>query len=300
MSLTIRDIVLEQREAINQKESKRNVVIGVLVSVNGSVNPPGRPNYVYFLEYNQPESGPPAVVFNDAVAAVDGLPVLVSSTPTPPFKRKVIGVYHDAVVENSQDDLGGFNIPLHAHTHQYPSETGVGRDPVLVYQPALQMLKTVAASGLTVTVNRLTYTYYNQTYFFVGANVDLTSYLPTAGNKKAVLLYLNPATGVIEIAEGTEILATLLIPAPAPTIPANCIPSSYIELESTTATIENTDIVDARSFLSSGGFNFTPRNVGDILLSNDGVTFEAGNPVVDASGNIVVDDDSHIVVTLVP
>lgn len=301
MAIQFRDIAKPFKDKLAGRfESKRNIIVGYIRAVDGDVIPPGRPNYVWFQEWAQPESAPLAMVFNDAVAAVANLPVLVGVNPVPPYRRKVIGVYHDGINPVSAINVGSFSLPLHAHSHQYPNETNPGHDKVLTYQPAIQPLKTTGGNGLIVTTQSFIYQYLNEYYLFSGGTVDLTTYAPAAGLICYILVYLDPTTGSIVLVNGTPVLNNGVIPIPLPSLVEGTYPSAFIKIADTTTDIANSDIVDARSILSPvthTGNTLTPRRVGDILISLDGVNFEPGETLTNKFGEIITDGDGHILVT---
>lgn len=301
MAVTIRDVQLQQKDELDQKEPRASTTRGLLVSVNGSVTVPGRVNYVYFQEYAQPENAPPAVVFNDAVAPIDQLPVIVGTETYPPFKRKVLGIYSDQLIEGDPSEIGQFNLPLHAPTHQYVTETNIGHDPVLIYQPAVQMLKGTGNNGLVVTVQPLIFQYQNRTFWFPGDTIDITTSLPVLGNVRILLIYLDALSNNLAVVEGTEVLDNGSITIPYPDVPANAIPSTYVLLVGgATEVLTAFDFQDARTFLT--GYTGTsatllPRRIGDMLTSNDGLVFEPGEPTVDAWGEVIMDSLGHFVTT---
>lgn len=298
MPISIRDIQQAQQAQLESREPNRTVVSGQLRSVNGTVIVPGRPNYVYFQEYSQPENAPPAVVWNDTVAPIADLGVLVASDPKPPFRRRVIGVDHEGLLPNENTPTSLFAVPLHAQTHQYPSEANPGHDKVLIFQPAIQPLKTTVTTGLEVQVHPLIYIYRNRRYTFAGNTLDLSSYVPSVGNIVAVLIYLDTATNTLQAVAGTSVINNGVIPIPYPDIPGDAIPSAYVLIVGGTTTLNNTDLLDAR-FLLWANYdysNLTPRRIGDILISNDGVDFEPGETIVDMFGELVTDANGHLVV----
>ena len=301
MAVTIQNVADKLNEKIATREAAKIVTIGYLKEIDGTVAVPRRPNYVYFQEWAQPESSPPAVVFNVAVPPIKDLPVVVSTTPTPPFKREVIGIYHDGINANLIDNIGQLNVPLHGQTHQYVSENNIGHDPVLVWQAALQLLKTSISSGVTVKTEALVYHHDQEYYFFSGAETDLTSYMPSVGLACYVLLYLDITTGAIGVTAGTTVLDSPAIPVPLPTLVTDTIPSVFVKLYNQTTISLADDIIDARAFLTLGSSGtasppYTPNKIGDILISEDGVTFIAGQPLVDAMGEIIVDANGHLVI----
>lgn len=300
--ITVRDIVLKQREQLEKKETARQITAGLLVSVNGSVTVPRRPNYVYFLEYNQPENGPPAVVWNDVVAPIDQLPVLVALEPKKPFKRKVIGVNTDALIQTDPTQSGWFNLPPHAQTHQWPDEVSPGHDKLPIYQPALQMLKSTGGNGLIVSVNRLIHQFAGNRFVFPGGTVDVTSHIPAGPTEKLrLLIYLDQISNSLNVVTGATVPDIASVVAPYPAIPDNSIASAYLLLRDTTTAVLNTDFEDARAFLTTGGTSggsgstLTPRRVGDFLVSLDGTTFVPQEILVDSWGEIITDSNGHFV-----
>lgn len=296
MAITIRDVKLEEERKLANKEPRKEIILGRLVSVSGTVKVPGRPNYAYFLDWNQPESGPPATVFNDTVPFLDNLPVITALSPTPPYERRVIGLYHQGVIQNNPKNAGAGSVGNHGKTHEYLTEENYGHDRVRVFQPALQMFKVTGNANLTVTIQPGVYHRNGLLGTYGGGVYDLTSYLPTAGNKLRLFIYLNTTSNTVEFTPSTEISSGSAVePAYVP-FPNNAIPLAYVILEDTTTSILNTDITDARSFMSSQQETLTPRRAGDILISLDGVSYAAGEPVTNRFGQIITDSNGHIVV----
>lgn len=303
MTITIRDVVAQQKKAFNQREIRRNVIPGKLVLQNGNITVPGRPNYVYFLEHGQPQSGPPAVVFNDAVQPINNLPVLVGVNPNQPYQREVIEVYKGGLIENTQQDSSSLNIGPHAPTHQYPSESTKGSDAVLIYQPALQMCKVTSGGGLTINVEPLIYNAAGQRYYYDGDTaIDVSSYLPGVGEVVRVLVYLDTYTNTPAFIVGTSVPDDGVSIPNVPIAPVGSIPLASLYLTNgLTDLVNGFNIEDARPFLTpiEDTTSLTlpdPEAVGDILVSLDGATWEPVQIVTDVFGDIVTSGGQLVVV----
>jgi hypothetical protein len=161
------------------------------------------------------------------------------------------------------------------------------------------MLKSVGNGvDMTVTVGPL---YYgvggSRAYFPTGVasqDVDLTSYIPSAGNRRRVLVYLDTSLtpGQLAVAAGAESPT-----APEwPDVPYSGIPSAYFTLLDTHTAIDMTaDYTDARRFLDGGGGSsgVVPTEAGQMLFANDQLEWEAGFLVMDPdTDEIVLDEDT--------
>jgi len=88
----------------------------------------------------------------------------------------------------------------------------------------------------------------------LGGILNLTSYLPSVGYAKYVLVYLNKATNVLSIAQGTDVVDSPVVTASKPAVPTNAVPSAYIRLYGgQTAIAVTTGVVDARGLFDGGG-----------------------------------------------
>ena len=261
MPVSIRDIKIEREEREEKLEPVRVFSPAIMRAIDGSVEVPGRTDYVWVTEFSQPQSI--FQILNRRVAPVDGLPVKIGFPEKPPFERQVVDIW-----DGAEDMIGytpgdGSGMQLHAQSHQYPSESNAGYDPVLTYQPAMQMLKCTASSGLTVAVQSFIYWLGNTRVEFPGAFLDLTSAVPAVVNQSVyVLVYLNTATNTLGTVVGT--------PTTSPTVPtlpdmvSQAEPSAYVLLENGQTVISTeTDVTDARVFLtfteggSTGGYPFS-------------------------------------------
>lgn len=291
--IQIKDLKETVETKIKSREVKHTPFEAVIVSVHGSVHPANRPDYVWIAESNQPESRHP--VFNNAVAPVEGLPVWVRKSPNPPHQLEIDRVYFSAT--DPGNSVGGYSLPNHAPNHQYPSETNIGIDPVLIYQPALQMFKTTG-NGANLTVYTRPYIYHvlGVRQEFTGLFTDMTPYLPSVGNAVRVLIYLDLDTGTLGYVSGTEV--TIGDPVPYPNIPTtNAVPSVYVLLEDGQTYISTAEhIVDSRDLWGAGGASGLPATqIGQIGFSVDGVVLSAQLPLVGVNG-IMVSSDGLIMI----
>ena len=162
-------------------------------------------------------------------------------------------------------------------------------DAVKVYQPAIQSLKTTGnGTDLTVTTQALIYLVDGVRKSFVGAETDLTSYVPsTAGQTRRVLLYLDKSTNTLNVSSGTAVSGA--IPIPYPTAPADSIPSAYVKLTNAqTAVTTATHVEDARGFLTGNGATspFAATQDGQIIIAVDG-NFQVKTPLINSRGIVM-------------
>lgn len=291
---TIREVKVAFKKATDVKEEKREFIKAVIVSYQGNVTVPGREDYCYVKELNLDEAGP-FPVLNITTTHTEGLRVLLGWKAKPPFgERQVVGIDN---ADGAQSGGGVFESPAHGWKHQYVSENNIGIDPVLIYQAAIQILKTTFISGLDVQVGKLVYINNRNTVLFPGQAVDLTTYVPsTASRNVSVLLSLNRLTNTITVTQGIE--TPVGITPPRPKIPVGHIPSAYITLTTSQSVIDfTTDYLDAREFLKIyGDTNLTATQIGQVLYSVDGTTFTAELPLTNDNGWMVNDDGLLLVV----
>lgn len=303
--MTIREIQIAQDARERKLEPVRDFTPAVLIFVDSSAldaKVEGYPDLVWAKEYNQPESA--FRILNRATSPTVGLQVKIGWPEKPPFQRQVIGLWDEIQNLTSYDpgDGGSLSSHPHAQSHQLPTPSTPGTDPVLIFQPAIQLLKTTGdAATLTITIQGLpSYRLGNILKEFNGTTVDLTASVPGVGLKRKVLVYLDAATNTIVTVDGTTVPDVVAIPSPEPALPDDGIASAYVELANGQTTIVTaTNVTDAREFLeprASIASLLTATAPGQILISNDGVTLELGVPIVDANGDIITDLNGFIMV----
>jgi hypothetical protein len=289
MAIDIRDIQIAQEERLSYLEPAYNAIPAKIIAVNGSIFVNNRPNFVWVSEFAQPESRVPAIL--GSVAPVENLPVLVAPDPKHNMQRKIIGVYTGGLLENETEPIGNFELPLHAHNHQMPSESNIGIDPVKVYQPAIQPFKTTRYSGFIVEVQSYIYNRGGIPFLLPRQLLDISSYAPAVGDAVNILIYLDLLSGYLSVVVGVAVPDSPAIPTPLPAIPSKSVPSAFIRLTATTLD----DIRDARDLLG-GSSSFTATDIGQVLISVDGISFEQAMPLTNDDGGWMVNDQGLLLV----
>jgi len=261
----IHEALSKKKEQNRRFEPRREFVPAFLRSVSGSVAVPGRPGYVWAQEAG--DDGSVFQVLNLATANVDGLAVIIGRSLTPPFRRGVVGVDTSSLAD-LPDYTGEPYLTEHAASHQYP-EGNPGSDPVLVYQPALQPLKCTPYSGWTVAVQGLIYRVAGRVVRFSGGQVDLSSYVPASGQKRAALVYLDAETNALQVTAGVAVTDVPSVSAPSPDVPVLAIAAAYVVLTGGAAGVSAADVIDARSLLPVRDDRRVLSNDGFILVNND-------------------------------
>lgn len=253
----IRDIQVIKAAQANAVEPNRLFEPGVLVFVDSTdtdktamVN--GRPEYVWYKTFNQPQAV--GIILNRAVPSIAGQTVKIGYPEKPPFERQVLGLYDLSQVQDSDQTGGGSLITApHAQSHQWPTPSTPGTDPVKIFQPALLQFKTEGdGTSLSVLVNPLpAYRYQEYIRSYQGGAIDMTPYVPaTVGMHRYVLIYLDVATMFIQLVLGTEGV-TAVFP-PEPKLPVGGIASAFVLLENGQTVISTEDdITDKRAFISA-------------------------------------------------
>lgn len=291
----VRDVRRLKAQQEQRFEPSQGRTWGVIVSVDGSTTPPNNPNMVWVDVLNK--SNGRLKVMNDSTLYVEGTPVWLKPVDNKnPLLLKIDGTYNESVNPVTTQELTNYNAPEHGENHQYVTESNVGVDAVKVYQPAIQPLKTTGnGTDLTVTTQALIYLVDGVRRVFVGAETDLTSYVPSvAGQRRWVLLYLDKRTAVLEVLAG--MVTSGAIPLPYPTAPVNSIPSAYVKLTNgQTAVTTVTHIEDARGFLNGNGASspFTATQDGQIIIAIDG-SFQVRTPLVNSYGVIMTNNAGEI------
>lgn len=265
-----------------------------IVEVNGSTSPSNQPNMVWIRQFGQ--NGSQYYVLNDTTLNVAGTPVWVGRDPKPPFREKILGVYVGGISSGDTTIINNYNIGPHATTHQVPSDSSVGSDPVYIFQAALMPLKCVANGDLTVTIHPLTYNDGTTKKYFGGQIRDLSGNVPAFGYTRKVLIYLDPSSNTIKLENGTD---ALLLGGIVTNPDMLGIPSALVQLSFGQTAI--TTIEDVRSFLhvtTTGGSSgpYTATAVGQVLYSIDGTSFQACTPITSLDDGWLVNGDGTLLV----
>lgn len=299
--MSVRDIKILQKQR-DERLAPEQSVPAVVVAVSGSVNVSGRTSYIWVSEFNQPQSLIQALNLT-GVQPIEGN-LIELGNPNQAGIRQVLRMWDGAYgYTTDSDGLGALSAPPHSQAHQYPSESGIGPDPVLVFQPALQVLKcTGDGATLSVTVMPLDSYRLNDTHkSFSGSSFDLTSSVPSiSGTVRYALVYLNAQTNSLDSVDGTAVPNSGAILIPKPAVPDYAIPSAYVKLAyGQSAIVTATHVVDAREFLhlrEEDGVVGGATEIGQILYSVDGISFAPHLPMVASDGGIMMTDDGHIMV----
>jgi hypothetical protein len=277
-----REIERRQRERDAGFAAYRTIAIAKVNALNGSIEVPNKPGYVWVSTWGI--AGGRYQAFNKGFSLTDGTPVMVAVSPQRPFSWEIIDLYTAGLLPGEGGLPSSYRVGIHAKNHQIPSEANPGKDPVTIYQPALDLLKSFIYSGLVIGVRPLIYQLDDEIVNFLGVqSVDLASYVPVdADVHRWVLVYLATATnGILVLAgdtvdDGSE--------AVKPAIPEGAIPSSYWLLATGQTTLSMvTNYFDARSFLG-------------IVVTDAATTFDPDTIVVDAQGDVVTDGLGNVVV----
>jgi len=298
-----RDLQVSKQRYFRQFEVKRDIARARVIEVDGSVESEFKPGYAHVLIYGVQEGGHTTAKMGHSQVVAD-MPVLVARDPVNPYEWQILGAFLDEVVPSASITITRYRVENHAENHQWPSEADIGPDPVKVFQPALQPLKTTGdGATLTVTIQPLVYVVGGVKRSFLGTTTDLTSSVPAAGLTRRVLIYLDETTNLITVLEGTTVASGGALPVPYPVIPDNARASAFVQLTNgQTAITTGTHVEDTRDFLvpSSGSSGSLPSatQLGQILYAGEGGEWIAATPVVDPTdGNIVTDPtDGTIVV----
>ena len=278
----------QQQKRLDTLEPVHDTVSGVVFAINDSIFTERGERYVWVHEWGAYASQQQAYL-PPGMSVWEGAGVIIQRAPRPPYHYEIIRIstspYPGALIDDTE--VGRAQYGDHGPNHQYPSESTVGPDPVLIWHSALQLLKSVASTtNLDVTVGPLAYNNGLVRAWFPSQTIDLTSYLPAAGNSVRVLIYLNPATGSIDIVSSDEVVIPGL--PDYPLAPYGGISSAFFYLEDTYTTLSmTTDYVDARAFLGGGTFLPVSTSPGQQLFADSSLDFVVGKQVT-SGGSVVV------------
>lgn len=255
MVLRITEVLNTKKEYEEIFKLQKPVIPAMLCDAEGLVTDSGgnsvsaqlasNPNYVWVRSYA--EATPQPVLNMNTVPPVTGTPVYIG-WPEGAQEIQILGINKEALSEESLIEI------LTGHAQQH--EPG-GFDPLYLYRRNFASLRSYASNtlynGLEISISSLEYDDNNgERAFYPGeSGFDLTAYLPAAGNKKWILIYLDITTNTINIAEGAEVLNVAPINAIKPDTPANGISSAYVLLTSGMVDVTENDIEDGRRFLNT-------------------------------------------------
>lgn len=184
----------------------------------------------------------------------EGTPVRVMRSPdsSREFRWQVVGIDDSFAQPGTETPTSNFAIGNHAENHQYIDESNIGSDVVFTFQPMLMPLKTSFIAGsLAVDVSPYEYEYQGTHKSFPGLHVFMTAYVPSTGDTRKVLIYLNLETNALEIVSGSSV--TLPAVPPDPEIPATIHGqiSSRVTLIGDQTNVVQSNIEDARKLFET-------------------------------------------------
>lgn len=287
-----RELQERQKRRFGHFERWRDIIIAQVFSIDGEIDVPDKPDYVWVHEWGSDYS--PAQALRGGTQVVDGMPVMVSKDPKAPFHWRIIGPYTGGLVPGVTYDIHRYDNAPHGPNHQWPTEATKGSDAVMAWQPAFAPLKTEGnGNDLMVTVwGEISYWYDGVPYIATGNRIDLTPYMPASGNTKYVLTYLDKTDSYVDIADGAEVLIGNT-PVP-PALPNNAIASALVQLTyGQTEVVTETDVTDARDIYGGGGGgpSASPTAEGQMIFVDATLTMVWGSPMIDEDGNIMTDGD---------
>jgi hypothetical protein len=269
-----RDVKRQQASRWSNFERWRNVIIAQVFEIDGTIEVPNKPDYVWIHEWGSDYS--PAQALRGGTYAADGMPVLVARDPKDPHNWKILGEYTGGLDPSVDNQIFRYSIGPHGDNHQMPAEDNVGPDPVRVWMPAFAPLKCEGnGSDLIVTVwGEIPYWYDGAPEIAAGNLYDLTSHLPGSGNTKYALVYMDMTSGLIEVQDGLE--TTIGNTPEKPALPANSLPSALVQLtfgQTDITTVD--DIIDARNLYGTAQSDYS-----DIMVDEDGNVMTDGVDVM--------------------
>jgi hypothetical protein len=295
-----RDIALLLSQQRTTKQDAVPIYKGEIVEMrNGagddSIYVDNRPLHIWVRLWSAQGSVVP--VYNERVASVAGLPVLVSRRPGTVHELEVIGL--DVETLQSQDDPNtGLVNPFHAAAHEWP-DAGPGIDPLTVYPRSWSQLKTYPQNPLStsVDVSPLRHQTASTITIFNGGTEALAADIAALGANEAqlVLIYLDTTTNALASANGAVGTIADGWTLAEPTIPTNdAYLSAVVRIYNGQTEIDEFDIRDRRFFL-----NPVPGTISNVHWCNVWVVADCGGDfttVVDAVADArVVNGDTLLI-----
>lgn len=294
--VTLRDLLMKQANHDSKFEANLAIIKAhtMEIDVPDSCEVASRPGYKWVRE--QGMGGGVYQVPGMRAPVHPEMPVLIAYNPKQPWDRMILDVDWSALT--TMPDYNGETFYANHHPdHEWP-DYSPAYDVVQVYPRALTWLRTYPGStGLTISVSPYRYVYEREFVEFEGeSDIDLTPYQPGSGYVVRLLVYLGIASNSIQILSGAQIADIATLTPQPPTFPLDAYWSALITLDGDQTTIDETDILGINHANAGNGNTFAASAVGQILISNDGVTMELGVPIVDKNGDIITDVDGYIMV----
>jgi len=227
------------KKAMKPFARKKPRGLAILGNGAGVVKVPGEKNKHYATD---PASGSVFVVHNLKTPARAGMYVEIGEDDLSPGITQVLGIH---LYEEAEYGVGP-NVGEHGANHLRG-----GSDPSYIDLKQIINLLAFPGTGLTVKI----YGGYaincsgSTLVHSLGGVVDLTSYIPSSGHRKYILISLN-ASGVLTVTDGTEVDSVDLAIIDAPDIPDTYAPICFVRLRYGQTTISDAyadpDIIDLR------------------------------------------------------
>jgi hypothetical protein len=268
-------------------------VLGVTTNAENQVEVNGRPGFVWVRLRNQLNELIQA--FNESVAPVFDLPVLVEYDKANPIRYKVIsrdvGRYTVWVTTNAAGDTvpsTSAYLPAHGSSHSFNKLTGVGGgDVVWVYSDQFipWLVTPSGSSGAnSVSVQPSAYYYDDQFRWAGGTGIaGFDTLRPTgSSNARMLLVYLDPDTGTPFLATGslTEFANTItgtaeIMPYMPSLIEPTDIPLAGVRLITGSSVLLWQNLYDLRDYFAhsstsgSSGGGGAPTDAEYVVMSAD-------------------------------
>ena len=268
------------------------LTVGIVFSVDGSIFAPHSNNQRVFVhEFASQNSQGQAIVGSASVQ--EGTPVKMMRYPKDPMLWQIVGIYLGGLNPSVEHPIGPSGVEAHGTNHQMPTEASAGIDPVLIWPPALQMLKTTGDNATLLVLTKGMIYYENDVdTVFPGAFTDLTSHVPGANLKRAVLLHLDPSTNAIVVTNGSTVADIPTITPPVPMATFNTYPSALVILSNGQTAVNTINHVrDKRTFNNRNGSSSASvpaaTTEGQMLFADPALDWVTGK-ILTSGGNVVV------------
>jgi len=242
-----REIEIRRSRRDSRKADRPERLLCRQTRVDGRLDVPSRPGFVWVREIDPDGHTSPFHAFNIKVAKRADLDIWVERNES---GWEVVEIY-TAQLRNLPNYRGDPYLPDHARSHEWP-DGAPANDAVNVFSRALVMLRAYPgeAGGLTVSVAPLEYVFDRADVVFGGEhNIDISPHQPAAGSALFVGIYLDTATNAIATVAGAAVQdAPVLIP-PKPVFPNGAKSSARARLDGDQTEVTEADFYDARKWL---------------------------------------------------
>lgn len=249
------ELVQAFRWVIEQRVQKKFIFTrGLIGDGQGNVDVTDRPNFSYV----RPDRGRADYVemFNKlANTAVDGTPILIGNIPWQPNLTQVLGVDWEAFISVGWNTSFG-GLAAHGQSHAWLDGREPEADYFDIHFRQILPLRTYPLGSGTPSVLVTTWgTEYSGTFVTWPGEPGLSlanAVPPSTGIMREMLVFWDVGLNQLSAMTGTlSYSVTTAPPRPVLATTGSFIPSGYVRLQGGQQSIANTDIFDARQFLSS-------------------------------------------------